>query len=181
MLAPDVRATLADDIKFEVESRTGHHTATELSARIPYWDSMFTYGFLRNPWDRLVSVCCHALGYTPDKPPLSVSTFNKWLLSGNRPTMVAIDGPEQMLGNVVDLAMPCMQWLKGVTFIGRYEQLTEALRYICEVTEIEFKEPEQVGVSPRERDYRSYYTERTIGLVAAMYHEDIKKGGYTFE
>jgi hypothetical protein len=180
-----MKARVAID-HFKAQSRRGHHTVHELRARIPEWDDMFTFGFGRNPWDRLVSCCCHALGYTTDKDPLPVEAFRSWLNDSANCLMVNLGtSVEATLGSAIDIAAPCVNYLRAegeirVSFVGMFEHLDDGLAYICKELGIEFHGTENIGPSARLRDYRPYYSEREHDIVTRTHAGDITEWDYVF-
>ena len=76
---------------------------------------------------------------------------------------------------------PLHTWFgKGVNFIGRYENLEED--FLKVQWEIGIREPiELPHYNPGDhRPYQEYYDDKTRGMVAEMYKEDIERYEYTF-
>jgi len=138
----------------------------------------WTYGFCRNPWDRLVSVF-HLLH--PEEPREGQVTFNGWLLEGAGARMIAA------LWDGIPIAAPCSTWLRHANFVGRFEDrrdvelLAGALGRPVPVTHHGARESQRGHASTPRRHYSTYYTDKSRRIVAAVYGEDIERWGYTFE
>ncbi len=65
-----------------------------------------------------------------------------------------------------------------VDFVGKFENLDEDFRSICQKVGISARLP-HINKSKR-TDYRDYYDSETRDLTAQLYAEDIERFGYTF-
>jgi hypothetical protein len=66
-----------------------------------------------------------------------------------------------------------------VDYVVRFESLPEDLAHVCRVLDIPFS-LKHANCSSH-RDYRSYYDQRAIDLVAEHCRRDIELFGYTFD
>ena len=128
----------------------------------------FTFGFVRNPWDRVCSLYHFRLqsGVDARKPELDrlrEDGFEKSLLGKGI-------GPNQQ---------DAMHWLDGCDYIGRYESLQDDFNHICRVIGIEPRVLNRVNASEHEH-YRSYYTREMIDFVAEKHKRTIQLFGYSF-
>lgn len=135
-------------------------------------NGIFSFGFVRNPWDRFVSgfVCQEAfIG-------ASKETFNRYIreecTNGALPqrSVYPIHFMHQhhflldIHGNI------------GVDFVGRFESLQRDWKYVCD----------QVGVGNRlaherwkkHEPYRYYYTAESWDIIGRLYQRDIAVFGY---
>lgn len=64
-------------------------------------------------------------------------------------------------------------------FVGRFENLREDFSLVCHKLNITGSLGRRN--SSKHRDYRSYYSDRGIELVAQGYTEDIQLFGYTYD
>jgi hypothetical protein len=144
-----------------------------------YYEGLFKFAFVRNPWDLQVSSFHHI---RRERPHLLAShddfaAFLHWKLDPERPYQYHIDTSiERQSDYLVDLDGEVI-----VDFIGRYERLEEDFREACRRIGIPFPGlPERRRARDRERDYRSYYDDATAALVAERFRRDIELLGYTF-
>jgi hypothetical protein len=143
-------------------------------------DGMFSFGFTRNPWDRMVSLY-HFRSQKDnqnnkfDQQRLKDLGFEKCLLTGilgiNNPPW---DRPELNMTN------DAMTWLEGCDFIGQYEKLQEDFDFICKVLKLGQRDLPHTNSSKHD-DYKKYYTQEMIDYVADTHKRTIDLFGYTFD
>lgn len=143
-------------------------------------NELFTFGFIRNPWDRMVSLY-HFRSQKDnqnnkfDQQRLIDYGFEKCLLTGvlgeNNPPW---DRPE------LDMTNDAMTWLEGCDFIGRFERLQEDFDIICEILKIGQRDLPHTN-SSKHTDYRQYYTPEMVEYVAKTHKQTIERFGYTFD
>lgn len=152
-------------------------TAQEMLPR-EFYDSLFKFAFVRNPWDLQVSSYHHI---RRERPQLmqgneSFEDFLRRKLDPDRPWQYHLDtSVESQSHYIIDL-----QGQQIVDFIGRYETLQEDFNHICDrigITSIAL--PHRRKASDR-ADYRGYYDESTRRLVAERFAQDIERLGYEF-
>jgi hypothetical protein len=170
---------------------SGHRLATKLPrhAKIvaakellpkDYFDSLFKFAFVRNPWDLQVSSFHHIRRERPQYLGGydNFADFLRWKLDPARPYQFHVD-------TSIELQTDYLIDLRGnliVDFIGRYESLQQDFAIAC--GRIGFPAqalPHRRKASDRSRDYRHYYDEDTAGLVAAHFARDIELLGYRFD
>ena len=151
---------------------TKHVTADAKLRACPYLRGYFGFSFVRNPWDREVSLYHYILkskGHHKKRIVQNFSGFDEYIRwrygKGNERTQTRWTHDAQ--GKQL------------VNFIGRYENLTEDFKYICDKTGI-IATLGRENVSQHE-DYRSYYSDETAAMVAILYKKDCEMFGYTFE
>ena len=132
-------------------STSYHFTACEIWHMFPDLWNKFSFAFVRNPWDRLVSYMCSL----PVKVPLDQLEL--------RPQVDFVFDED---GRPV------------VDFVGRFENLAEDFATICHLLDITTALP-HVNRSEH-RNFREYYDDATRQFVADTYKEDIGRFGYTF-
>ncbi len=149
-----------------------------------WYDGCFKFAFVRNPWDRLVSLYYHLCAYRLSQKRQRES--NKFLL-GFSPFIEAIcEGSfVQLLGkrNVDDWsqANPQVEWLKlGVDFIGRYEHLDTDWSMVCKMAGMKHTKLPRKRESKLRTDYQHYCNGQTRRLVAERYAEEIERFNYKF-
>lgn len=154
--------------------RNQHLKAHEIQALMPesLFDECYSFGFVRNPWDRLVSGYNYAK-QTRRHPEhhlvrdmASISDYISFRERNHPTTQSALlfDQKEKQL----------------VTKIGRFETLEKDFQEICADLQITAKLCKR-NASDRGPDWREYYTERDYNRVAALYSRDIEYFGYANE
>ena len=159
-----------------------------------YFKRMFKFAFVRNPWDRLVSGYFRT-GIAPD----CAETFSRFVEDTNIDKILHLgdlDGKRRTLDNVhkilmgeglekntVSYLVPQHRYLCDsgdnimVDFIGRYENLQEDWRKVCDRVGM-YVDLQRLNVG-KHRPYREYYTRSsTIDKVAKMYEKDIEMFNY---
>ena len=145
-----------------------------------FFDELFKFAFVRNPWDLQVSSFHHIRRERPHvmQGKDDFETFLRWKLDPERPYQYHID-------TSIELQTDYLIDLRGniiVDFIGRYERLVKDVDTICQRIGIPTPElPHKRKATDREKDFRTYYTDETAELVAQHFQRDIELLGYTFE
>jgi chondroitin 4-sulfotransferase 11 len=141
-----------------------------------YWDNAFKFAFVRNPWDRYVSLYFYLRRF--------------YLIPGWRfeevLERISVGIPirglySKSMCSKRDIGLLCPQtcWVRDdLDFVGRFENLTADWEYICSKLDIE------CGVLPKKRrwkfkqPFRKYYNNRSRALVATIYKKDLDRFGY---
>lgn len=142
----------------------------------------FSFGFVRNPWDRMVSLFYFLTRVHPPLQPLDGQKrlraigFKRWLLDavtdiGGIP--VHLD-PGQTLQTTSQ-----MWWLDGCDRIGRFKNLENDLRAIGRDLGFYVRNLPHKNRSPR-GNYRRYYDDETQAFVAKHFAHEIEQFGYKF-
>lgn len=144
-----------------------------------FYEQLFKFAFVRNPWDLQVSSWHHL---RRERPQLvagctDFAAFLRHKLDPQRPWQYQLD-------TSITPQADCVTDQHGnliVDFIGRYERLEDDFAHVCR----------RIGVptpplphrrQARERtDYRRYYTDETARLVAVHFAADIARFGYAFD
>lgn len=145
---------------------------------------LFKFGFVRNPWDRMVSAYYHFQHERQDllraHQLVDFPAFAAWLLKAplmefSRPTLVqALRRPQR--DYLVDLDNSLL-----VDFVGRYENLLGDYRTIVrklQMTELSLPHKRR---GKRHRDYRSHYTDETAEMVGEHFKVDLTTFSYRFD
>jgi hypothetical protein len=145
-----------------------------------FFEELFKFAFVRNPWDLQVSSFHHIrrerphyLGGHDD-----FESFLRWKLDPERPYQYHVDTSiERQSDYLIDLHGQVV-----VDFIGRYERLDADFAEACRRIGIPAPAlPHRRQSADRACDYRSYYTSETADLVAQHFQRDIKLLGYPFD
>ena len=130
-----------------------------------YPEGAFTFGFVRNPWDRQVS-WYHYKTKSKPRPP----SFESFLDDKGRAWVENYDLYS------IDEAL-C------VDFVGRYEDLERDFAKAMQAVGLKGKVElplANISADRGERDYHSYYTSRTRDLMADWYAREIAAFAYEF-
>jgi len=146
-------------------------------------EDYFSFGFVRNPWDRLVSLysfsCQKTIGPNDpfDQEEVKAMGFEKWLYEYD--SRMKVDS--QYADDV-----PRFQerdqfwWVDGCDFIGKFERLYEDAIYIHETVGMPIGEFIHINES-KHKDYREYYTPAMVDFVSRHHKRTIESMGYDFE
>ena len=170
---------------------SGHRIATKLPrhAKIvaaketlprDFFDEIFKFAFVRNPWDLQVSSFHHIRRERPHYlgGHEDFEDFLHWKLNPERPYQYHVDTSIELQSDyLIDLHGNLV-----VDFIGRYERLDGDFSEACR--RIGIAQPNlshKRKATDRKQDYRSYYSEKTAELVATHFARDIEMLGYGFD
>lgn len=142
------------------------------------WARLFSFAFVRNPWDRMVSMFC----YKHPGQRMSISAFHRWLLSdcpfAHKPQLYTIAEPEEAPPRGRADTVRYGDTL--VDFVGRYETLTEDFAMVCGLAGIT---PRKLGHANRASGrlrYQNYYTDETRELVAERFGPEVERFGFSY-
>ena len=148
-----------------------HSSASEvrrgLDAEI--FDSFFKFTFVRNPWDWQVSLYHYILEHPENQghaETKEMGSFRNFVFSREKLSFTQTSCLVDENGNLL------------VDFVGKFENLDEDFRSICQKVGISARLP-HINKSKR-TDYRDYYDAETREVTARLYAEDIERFGYTF-
>ena len=136
------------------------------------FDSFFTFGFIRNPWDYAVSQYFYILRRKDHPSHNEVSQFKtfdefiEWHVVNQKRSMKDFHSDEN--GNII------------VDFIGKFENLNEDFEYVTQKIGLKGLTLPHLNKT-NHRDFRTYYTDYSAELIAKHYKEDIAFFGYQFE
>ena len=141
-------------------------------------DGLFTFSFVRNPWDRMVSIHAH-----PDPDMLEQAAAQGLELRGV-PFATFLDLTAN-LRHIHLLPQHCFILDSAgcplVDFIGRFENLANDFRKISTGLGTSGDLPHANASQARQhQDYRCYYTDATRDLIARRYARDIEIFRYAF-
>ena len=129
------------------------------------WDEYFKLSFVRNPWDRIVSMFFFRRDYRKMYPP--DTSF------------------KEFLGDWAELNPRWQQiyWfqdkLDDFDFIGRFENLEEDFKHICDQLGVEAELPHVYKTN--HIHYSHYYDDSMRDQLAELAKLDIENFGYSFE
>ena len=147
-------------------------------------DDYFTFCFVRNPWDRLVSAYefLKRGGRGPADRAWAAGVLARYTsfedlvlhyLHAGR-----IFDRDALRPQYAYLTLPGQRDVL-VDFVGRYETLEEDFEAVARRLDKEVHLP-HLNAS-RRKDYRAYYTDRLVDRVRDLYQDDVTLFGYEFE
>ena len=184
---PDARAT--------DPSRARRHAPLGKIIRVePQTADYWSFGFVRNPWSRMVSWYSMIASWNRNHGPASGKPQDRVrgdMRDGNQMWRAVaaygsfeefvLRGPDE----ITRVGRAQIDYLRApasgaeVDFIGRTENFAEDLQTVQRVLGVEPAPPPHRNRS-RHGSYRDYYTEASRAKVAEVFAEDIDRFGYTF-
>ncbi len=157
---------------YSFRSLEAHSTAKEIRDFLgpDKWDSLFTFSFVRNPWDWQVSLY-HFIQKNRINhqrhlvAQMSFDDYIKWRIEED----LHLQKPF-----VYDRHGNCL-----VDFVGKFENLSDDFATVCSKIGVDASLP-HVNASKHDT-WRSYYSDESASLVAEAFAEDIEAFGYSFE
>jgi hypothetical protein len=137
------------------------------------YDEFFSFCFVRNPFDRMVSIYFH-LKRLPNHPfhhqavSLEFAAFIEWSLE---------EQPEKYIDWMVDESGANI-----VDFVGRLECFDQDVAIIKQRLDLPAVKTLHENSNPsRVKDYRSVYDDNTREIVQSYFAEDLSAFGYDFD
>lgn len=162
----------------------GHYTASEIKKCIgdDKFDKFFKISFVRNPWDRIIS-----LYEVRDGRLLGVSkTTNNF--------EYYLSDLKEKFDNMRDYSHPdfchyisMCEYLTNksddllVDYVGRFENFNSDIKVIFDKLGYGNVPQKHVYKSNRKENYKDYYNNKTIKIVGDLYHNDLIKFNYKYE
>jgi len=140
-----------------------------------WYDSCFKFAFVRNTWERLVSL------YTFHRT-------RKWRKDGGHPTWEHVVDFPTFVRHLVqneEATWPKFRhrqlaWLEfGVDFVGRFDRLDEDWEELCGLIGVEHR-PLIRRNATAHADYREYYPRWLRRSVGRFYADEIERFGFEF-
>jgi hypothetical protein len=159
---------------------SGHRIGTKFPLPETFFNNLFKFAIVRNPWDLQVSSFHHI---HRERPHLiehinDFDHFIRWKLDPERPYQYHVDTSIQsQLDYLIDLHGNIL-----VDFIGHYENLADDFKQITQQIKVKgITLPHKRKASDRQKDYRSYYSDELAELVSEHFKRDIEALGYQFD
>lgn len=157
-----------------------HRSAREKIAAIgsEAWQQKFSFSFVRNPWDKVVSHYHYRLKTAQAGFRESPPTFNDWIRLAYAEKHATYYDQPLMFAEQMD-------WIADrddrilVNFIGRFESLQDDFDNVCQQIKrapvlLPHLKPSSHG------HYHEYYSDESRAIVATHFARDIHHLGYTF-
>jgi hypothetical protein len=167
----DLTSVVDDDWMHDV-----HHVPLwYLKKNIPEkeFNLYFKFGFVRNPWDRLVSayhysVKWYAINDAQNAQKLNLKIFDNfstWL---------------RQMHTEINKYGSQWSYVRGCDFIGKTENLQQDFNTVCDKIGIPQQKLSHKNKSKHKKHYTEYYDDETRSIVAEKYAKDIEYFGYKF-
>lgn len=137
------------------------------------FEEYFKFGFVRNPWDRVVSLY-ERVEPMQMKDKMSFEEFIDWIQYSSAtcihssPHRYQLDWFVDGSGNIL------------ADFIGRFERLEQDWALLADKLGITEKTLPHARGNPRTRHYTEYYNARTRETIGQKFRVDIEHFGYQF-
>ena len=149
----------------------GHLTLQQVRTHLPetVCRDYFKFAFVRNPYDRFVSVCAMLNRRNPDYPGRETA-FMKRAMQVPRFRARALVRPQRDM--LVDAGGEL-----GMDFIGRFEDLQRSFGEACRLIGIPERDLARSNATDH-RHHATYYDDELLGLVNDFYRPDFDSLGY---
>lgn len=144
-----------------------------------YWNDYFKFSFVRNPWDRMLSMSKYGdfYGCKVENDKINIDQYmQKYSRIEIDPRSKSAIENVEPIKNAVYLNI----LNEELDFIGRFENLQEDYSKVCSIinckNEIKHIEPNQ----KKFKHYTEYYNDETREIVAEKYAKDVEYFGYEF-
>ena len=146
----------------------GHVSAREAEAHLPasVWRGYFKFAFVRDPYDRFVSVCA-MLNKRHGAWAGRETAFMKQALAAPRFRARVLACPQSQL----------LEAEASVDFVGRFEALQHAFDEVCQRVGIAAAPLPQVNQASH-RPCHAYYDDALVEAVTRFYQDDFTAFGY---
>lgn len=141
------------------------------------WKRAFRFAFVRNPWDRMLSLYRYRVRKGLLGEGDSLMPFDQWIVE-SFDQLSKTKKPYHHLD-------PQVKWLRSgngkieMDFIGRHERFEEDFLDLCQKLKVEPRLKTK-NVNPEKVDYKAFYTPQTKEIVAQFHQEDLDEFGYSF-
>jgi hypothetical protein len=154
-----------------------HTRANELPSK---YQKYFSFTFVRNPWDLMVSCYFWWTQRTLSKHALKSRTeFGKYLKEKGFDYFIR-SKQSSCINECCHINQGQSYWINNkIDFIGRFENLQEDFNIACDKIGIPQRELPHKNKT-KHKHYTEYYDEETKSIVAEKYAKDIEYFGYKF-
>jgi hypothetical protein len=132
------------------------------------WNNYFTFSFVRNPWDRVISW----IRYRDKRRNLYGGRLNSSIIKKELKIPYISNNSYYNMLSLDDSA-------RSIDFIGRFENLQEDFEIVCDEIGIERKKLPHENKT-KHKHYTEYYDSETRAIVAEKYAKDIEYFEYEF-
>ncbi len=137
------------------------------------WKKYFKFGFVRNPWDRVVSLYLRKEGIQMSKE-MSFPEFVHWIQNSSDTSIHPSKHKNQL-----DWFLSDNQELE-VDFIGKFENINKDWQFISNKLGITNILPHENKNMIKKKHYTEYYTNELRDIIADKFRVDIEYFDYKF-
>lgn len=152
-----------------------HFTANEIMRRQINIHKLFSFTFVRNPFDRILSTYLNGIMNHTKSFDDYIDTIKNVVENKLYYTIVSIDSSD------LSHYKPQFELLENLTpdFIGRFENYENDIKILSNM------HPKlnclcEVNIKKRNVDYKKYYNERNRKIIEELYKDDLKTFNYEF-
>ena len=173
-------------INFANSNPPNHETAIMIKDGLSTkkWENYFKFAFVRNPWDRMVSMYhfrtkVYKAVSQRERLILQSGSFSDWILWSEKER-----NNEKRCNPLLPLWGPQLDWIKeidgsiAIDFIGRFETINNDWDYICNKLDKNLKLPYYNAT--KHHHYAEYYDDTSRYLVEEWHKDDIEMFDYKF-
>ena len=152
-----------------------HYTANEIIRRKININKLFSFTFVRNPFDRILSTYLNwSINHTKSFDDY-IDTIKKVVKKKLYYKIVSINNSD------LSHYKPQVELLENLNpdFIGKFENYENDIKILSKM------HPKlnclcELNIKKRNVDYRKYYNERNRNIIEELYKDDLKKFNYEF-
>ena len=165
-----------------------HETLSKVLRREPDLAGYWSFGFVRNPWARMVSWWSFISDYQA-RAAAGSSGASAWLgKTSFRQSIAAMPDFDTFIAKApaewAVFRRPQVRWLtsrtRRVDFVGRTETLSADIRAVFARFDMRLPDELPRTHASSHTDYRDYYTDATRARVGEIFASDIATFGYEF-
>ena len=172
----------AEHIPYSFRMEKYHYSYQLILAEHPEATDYFSFGFARNPWDRMVSSW---IEFTSNQGQLDTwsqgldddfKDFADFIIN-----FTGTKWAEEIHFHPASWYLGCGK--KQVDFIGRFENVGDDFdTVLAKINHPQFNilKWHKLRQSNRDSDYRAYYSDQMIEIVGNHFHDDIINFGYKY-
>ncbi|MGJ8632966.1 MAG: sulfotransferase family 2 domain-containing protein [Luteolibacter sp.] len=179
--APYTKEIAANENAFQIPHHETAQGVREIIGK-DVWGSIFTFSFVRNPWDRIYSLFRFRRNVVNDISP--EMTFTEYVKELEKQLAL----PEEQRSWYSGYYRSASDYLEdengeiAVSFVGRMEDRLEALREINKHISITLLDEVKVALSAVDTTpFQSYYNEESRQMIERLFRKDIERFSYSFE
>ena len=169
-----------------------HISSREYKKKLPenIWDSLFKFSFVRNPWDRFVSLFHYRKVQYDFNDVLNLMSefydYKQKKINGNKsfiPFHKNIKNTKLRLIN--HFCSNQLGWISDndgnllVDYVGKFENIDADFKEVCDRINKPFYLP-HVNKS-KHKHFTEYYSSQTRDIISKIFAKDIEKFNYTFD